>query len=472
MLELVQSAKKATNKPQCGIPDQNFQRTDPLSSASASHTIGQKVFRRKRSLKTLFNRFKRARKTELASGSVLGLVFAKERLKWILMHEGYSSHLFPEEQRATLRLAFRLWSEVTPLEFEEVARVSEADIKLGFGTGRHFGCSQVFDGKDQELAHAWQHGDIHFDDDEHFTTNNSDQGISLLKVAVHEIGHVLGLPHIYRAGSVMQPNYSTVGSGAELDSQDRKAIQRLYGVCEGPFDTVFDWVREVKRPLGQPVAIFNTFFFRKGWYWMYENQNNRTRYGDPLVLSAGWSGLPLEGIDAALQIWTLAMEVTYFFKGTQYWKYDSKNERVFIEDSQGYRYPKHISQGFPGVPAPIDTAFFDQRDQHVYFFCNNLVMAFDVSSNHMAFGYPKKITEVFPAVVLGDHPNGNLDAAYFSYTHQAIFFFKGIYFWKVVDATDILNNPKLPFNGLLPKKRLSEQWLDICDVHSSMLIMK
>lgn len=48
--------------------------------------------------------------------------------------------------------------------------------------GRHLGCPRVFDGSGQEFAHAWHLGEIHFDDDEHFTPLSSDTGISLLKV--------------------------------------------------------------------------------------------------------------------------------------------------------------------------------------------------------------------------------------------------------------------------------------------------
>lgn len=49
--------------------------------------------------------------------------------------------------------------------------------------GWHLGCPRVFDGTGQEFAHAWHLGDIHFDDDEHFTPPTSDTGISLLKVS-------------------------------------------------------------------------------------------------------------------------------------------------------------------------------------------------------------------------------------------------------------------------------------------------
>lgn len=49
--------------------------------------------------------------------------------------------------------------------------------------GRHLGCKQRFDGTGQEFAHAWFLGDIHFDDDEHFTAPSAGSGISLLKVS-------------------------------------------------------------------------------------------------------------------------------------------------------------------------------------------------------------------------------------------------------------------------------------------------
>lgn len=61
-----------------------------------------------------------------------------------------------------------------------------------FHTGRHLGCNQRFDGTGQEFAHAWFLGDIHFDDDEHFTGPNAGSGISLLKVSVlqHEMQYL------------------------------------------------------------------------------------------------------------------------------------------------------------------------------------------------------------------------------------------------------------------------------------------
>ncbi|KAF7661476.1 hypothetical protein LDENG_00260890 [Lucifuga dentata] len=425
------------------------------------------VQRRKYDLTELLSKSRQRR--DLAERDYVA--FSKRMLRWRLIGEGYSSQLSVEEQRHIFRLAFRMWSEVSPLEFVEdtLSPLEDVDIRLGFGTGRHLGCKQRFDGTGREFAHAWFLGDIHFDDDEHFTAPNAGSGISLLKVAVHEIGHVLGLPHLYRPGSIMQPSYLPRESIFEMDWMDRKAIQSLYGGCKGRFNTVFDWIRKEKTPYGEVVIRFNTYFMRDGWYWLYENKNNRTRYGDPVALRIGWHGIPMDGVDAYVHVWSRKRDAVYFFKGTQFWRYDNENDQAFRQDPEGHRYPRFISEGFPGVPSPIDTALYDRRDSRIYFFKNSLVYAFDVEANSLVSGYPKTIRDVFPTVVSGDHPDGNIDAAYFSYTHSTIFLLKDTHFWQVVSSRDRWRQPYLPRNGLLPRKEVDQHWFDICNVHPTAL---
>ncbi|XP_034777749.2 matrix metallopeptidase-21 [Acipenser ruthenus] len=497
--ELDDTTKAAMNKPRCGVPDKEANDTSMVNGTSSdlnethhnstagsdaqslNHTQGGNAtadstepVRRKRFLETLLVRKRKKRAVDDMFGLTGQMAFSKKMLKWRLIGEGYSSQLSIDEQRYIFRLAFRMWSEICPLEFEEdnSSPLAMIDMRLGFGTGRHLGCTQTFDGAGREFAHAWYLGDIHFDDDEHFTAPNSDNGISLLKVAVHEIGHVLGLPHIYRTGSIMQPSYIPQDSDFEIDWLDRKAIQHLYGGCVGPFSTVFDWIRKERTPYGELVVRFNTYFLRDSWYWLYENRNNRTRYGDPIALQVGWHGIPSDGIDGFAHVWTWRIDAVYFFKGTQYWRYDSENDQAYTEDPEGHKYPRLISEGFPGIPSPIDTVFYDRRDYKMYFFKDSLVHAFDVNKNQKDSGFPKRITDVFPAVVPNDHPAGNLDAVYFSYTHNSVFFFKGMYFWKVVDNPDRLKNPSLPYNGLMPRQNVANQWYDICNVHSSVLKIK
>lgn len=60
---------------------------------------------------------------------------------------------------------------------------------------------------------------------------------------------------------------------------------------------------------------FSTYFFRHSWYWLYENRNNRTRYGDPILILTGWHGVPAQNIDAFVHIWTWERDERYFFKG-------------------------------------------------------------------------------------------------------------------------------------------------------------
>ena len=105
------------------------------------------VQRRKRHLAGLISR-NRHRRGVSEHGYV---AFSKRLLRWRLIGEGYSSQLTVEEQRYIFRLAFRMWSEVSPLEFVEDTRspLEDVDIRLGFGTGtllwshRFFNCTET-----------------------------------------------------------------------------------------------------------------------------------------------------------------------------------------------------------------------------------------------------------------------------------------------------------------------------------------
>lgn len=140
-----------------------------------------------------------------------------------------------------------------------------------------------------------------------------------LQVAVHEIGHVLGLIHVNNETSIMFPIYQNREDEFEINREDRRAVQQLYGVCKGRFDVVMDWVRKKYSPGNFiPAYKYNSFFFRGDSYWLYENPENRPRYGDPLEVVSHWTGVP-PYLDGYTQIFTDGLfeyEITtLFFKG-------------------------------------------------------------------------------------------------------------------------------------------------------------
>ncbi|XP_014788131.1 matrix metalloproteinase-21 [Octopus bimaculoides] len=337
----------------------------------------------------------------------------------------------------------------------------------------HQNCDIDFDGSGGDIAHSWHTGNMHFDDDENFKAiySPSVEGIYLLRVAVHEIGHVLGLNHTEKDYSVMYAIYnqdSNVDSEFELGWDDRKDVQKIYGVCRGAFNTVFDWVR--RRPDNR--FIFNTYFFRGNRYWMYENHANRTRYGDPLIISREWKGVPSD-IDAYVHIWFYnhpgIVDVTYFFKGEHYYMYESMEAKVLDG------WPKKISEGFgpkpngtDRIPNNVDSVFFDMRDSNIYFFKGDMVYVY----NPRGEGAPSKtgcceriskITDEFPAAK-GERPlEGNLDAVYYSYKKQSMYFLKGENVWRNSNFSRRQSPRK---NTIRYEGKWYNHWYDICDVKS------
>lgn len=153
----------------------------------------------------------------------------KARLTWKL--GTHTRKLDYYKQRDVLREAFATWSRVSPLYFEEKSS-GDVDIDMLFGARDH-GDSYPFDGASKVLAHAYGpiystsiKGDVHFDDDETWTTDDAPTGSDLLIVATHELGHSLGLDHSRDPNSLMYPYY---GASNTVAQDDILGIQYLYG---------------------------------------------------------------------------------------------------------------------------------------------------------------------------------------------------------------------------------------------------
>lgn len=114
--------------------------------------------------------------------------------------------------------------------------MDEADIVLQFFSRDH-GDGYPFDGQFGVLAHAFapRDGRTHFDSDEIWATNlrflfTTTGSIDLLTVAVHEIGHILGLGHTFFPLAVMFPSITSQTRKSILSIVDRLGIQALYGM--------------------------------------------------------------------------------------------------------------------------------------------------------------------------------------------------------------------------------------------------
>lgn len=101
---------------------------------------------------------------------------------------------------------------------------------LRFFAGEHSPCTFDFDGTGGALAHAFfpENGEIHFDDAERFTDGVA-TGTNFFSVALHEIGHALGLKHTQRQNAIMHAQYKPYDPNMNVTDDEKHGIQYIYG---------------------------------------------------------------------------------------------------------------------------------------------------------------------------------------------------------------------------------------------------
>ncbi|KAI4816340.1 hypothetical protein KUCAC02_008667 [Chaenocephalus aceratus] len=407
--------------------------------------------------------------------------------KWDKRHLSWRVRTFPKDSallgrdtvRALMYYALKVWSDIAPLNFHEVAG-SDADIQIDFTKADH-NDGYPFDGPGGTVAHAFfpgerfTAGDTHFDDDEAWTFRSpaspsqlsfgvslhnqvligsrDTHGMDLFAVAVHEFGHAIGLVHTSAIESIMRPYYQgPVGDPLKYDLpyEDKVRVWQLYGVR--------DSVSHTNRPgnpsqTAEPPVLLDlpenrstlllardapdrctshfdavaqirgeAFFFKGKYFWRLTREKHLVSLR-PAQIHRFWRGLPsnLDSVDAVYE--RPVDHKIVFFKGLKYWVFKDNN----VEEG----YPRPISDF--GLPLEvIDAAFVWLHNEKTYFFKDNLYWRYDDHLRRMDLGYPKdsSLWKGLPPK-LDDAIRWSDGQHYAFLSEGSSYFFKGKEYWRV-----------------------------------------
>ena len=163
---------------------------------------------------------------ENASGRTL--TWSNATLRLARLQGGIETSL-NESQLALVREAFTMWAAVANVKFREVADSDESDIRVGLGH---------IDGPGGTAAQApsFTEGGYNIRSNLLFDTGNYPRSSTVSRerfigVALHEIGHALGLGHSPVAGSIM---YAYGNSTGTLHKDDIAGVRAIFGPSQGP----------------------------------------------------------------------------------------------------------------------------------------------------------------------------------------------------------------------------------------------
>ncbi|KAL7598706.1 hypothetical protein Lser_V15G23314 [Lactuca serriola] len=139
---------------------------------------------------------------------------------------------FPTQFMPAVDRAFGKWATASSgyFTFSRAGSYQGADLKISFERGDH-GDGFPFDGSGDVVAHAFAppNGTFHFDADENFVIGAVQNAFDVESVALHEIGHLLGLRHSQFQDAIMW-GYLDSGVTKGLSPDDIQGLRTLYGI--------------------------------------------------------------------------------------------------------------------------------------------------------------------------------------------------------------------------------------------------
>lgn len=178
----------------------------------------------------------RARESGPAPFTLVGCQYRANTLTYAFLND--TPDLPGTRDHEIVREAFGAWATVTPLRFEEVRVQDSPTLTVSWDRGDHGDGFAFDDGgsiNGNTLAHAFfpppcggtNAGALHFDEFEIWADAARAGRIRLLNVAIHEIGHLLGLRHSNDRDAIMFAFYDDDVDSLRQD--DINGIQALYG---------------------------------------------------------------------------------------------------------------------------------------------------------------------------------------------------------------------------------------------------